>query len=232
MNRLMVGPDYENLRDNLTTIDHGQTMRFETEAVGEPLLAVSSGLKLKRFPNCGSAHRAMDALLVLIEQHGFEAGDAAAIDVRAPLNHLNNLMYTDPHDAAQAKFSLEYALALLLVTGNCTLADFEDEAWLRPEIRALYPRIHRHPVDKPEGAFPTEVEVTLRDGRRFSASVSMPAGSIAAPFSEAQLWAKFDGCVGDILTTASASALRNALESLPGLPTVAPLTAPLGGPFE
>jgi 2-methylcitrate dehydratase PrpD len=232
MNRLMVGPDYEVLRDNLTTIDHGQTMRFETEAVGEPLLAVSSGLKLKRFPNCGSAHRSMDALLALIERHGFSADEVAAIDVRAPLSHLNNLMYTDPQDAAQAKFSLEYALAVLLLTGSCALADFEDEAWLRPEIRALYPLVQRHPVDLPEGKFPTEVEVTLTDGRRFAASVSMPAGSIAAPFTEAQLWAKFDGCIADILTTTSATALRNALESLPDLPTVAPLTAPLGGPFE
>src|SRR5690606_18842333 len=60
MNRLMVGPDYEQLRDSLTHIEHGQTLRFETRSVGEPLLILSSGLKNKRFPNCGSAHRAMD----------------------------------------------------------------------------------------------------------------------------------------------------------------------------
>jgi 2-methylcitrate dehydratase PrpD len=232
MNRLMVGPDYEILRDGLTTIDHGQNMRFEVEQVGEPLLAVSSGLKLKRFPNCGSAHRAMDALLALKEEHGFDAEAVAEVNVHAPLSHLNNLMYTDPLDPAQAKFSLEYGLALLLVTGNCTLADFEDEAWLRPEMHALYPRIHRHPVDKPEGEFPTRVEVVLKDGARFEAAVSMPAGSIAAPFTAAQLWAKFDGCTQGLIGTAAANALRNALESLPGLSTVAPLMVPLEGPFE
>jgi len=231
MNRLMVGPDYEALRDTLPTIDHGQTMRFQTEHVGEPLLAVSSGLKLKRFPNCGSAHRAMDALLALKDAQGFGADDVAEVNVRAPLSHLNNLMYTDPQDAAQARFSLEYALAVLLLSGNCTLADFEDEAWLRPEVRALYPRVHRQPVDQPEGLFPTEVEVVLGDGRRFTTSVSMPAGSIAAPFSEAQLWAKFDGCIGGILAPSTASALRNALQLLPKLPGPEPLMTPLGGPF-
>jgi len=232
MNRLMVGPDYEILRDNLASIEHGQTMRFETASVGEPLLAISSGLKLKRFPNCGSAHRAMDGLLALKEAHGFTAGDVETVDVRAPVSHLNNLMYTDPQDAEQAKFSLEYALAVLLLSGNCTLADFEDEAWLRADARALYPRIHRHPVDKPEGEFPTEVEVTLKDGRRFATSVKMPAGSLAAPFTAEQLWAKFDGCIGDLLETKAANALRNALESLPALPTTAPLMAPLEGPFR
>src|SRR5690606_3313783 len=29
MNRLMVGPDYEELRDGLNHIEHGQTLRFE-----------------------------------------------------------------------------------------------------------------------------------------------------------------------------------------------------------
>ncbi|MBO9602119.1 MAG: MmgE/PrpD family protein [Novosphingobium sp.] len=231
LNRLMVGPDYETLRDNLVTIDHGQTMRFETATVGEPLLILSSGLKAKRFPNCGSCHRAMDGLQALIGERGFGAADVAAIDVRAPLSHLNNLMYTDPRDAAQAKFSLEYALAVLLLSGNCTLADFEDEAWMRPEVRALYPLVHRHPVDLPEGAFPTEVEVTLTDGRRFATAVSMPAGSIAAPFTEAQLWGKFDGCVSGVLAADARNALRGALESLPDLATAAPLMAPLKGPF-
>src|SRR4051812_8799582 len=115
MNRLMVGPDYEQLRDTLGHVEHGQTLRFETDRVGDPLLLLSSGLKLKRFPNCGSAHRAMDGLLALRDAHGFAADEVAAIHVRAPLTHLANLMYTDAADALQAKFSLEYALACLLV---------------------------------------------------------------------------------------------------------------------
>jgi 2-methylcitrate dehydratase PrpD len=231
MNRLMVGPDYEALRDGLTHIDHGQTMRFETAHVGEPLLLLSSGLKVKRFPNCGSAHRAMDGLVELREAHGFTAEDVADIHVRAPVSHLNNLMYTDPQDAAQAKFSMEYALAVILLTGNCGLGDFENDGWLDPRIRALYPHIHRHPVDKSEGEFPTEVEVVLTDGRRFETAIRMPVGSIDAPFSRAQYWAKFDGCVAGILAPHVSETLRSALEALPRLETLAPLMAPLKGSF-
>jgi 2-methylcitrate dehydratase PrpD len=227
MNRLMVGPDYEQLRDTLTHIEHGQNLRFETAAVGEPLLLLSSGLKLKRFPNCGSAHRAMDGLAALREAHGFAAGEIDAVHVRAPVSHFNNLMYTDPKDALQAKFSLEYALACLAVTGDCTLADFTDAAAVRPAIRALYPRIRRHPIDKAEGEFPTEVEVVLNDGRRFEAAMAWPVGSLALPFSEAQLWSKFAGCTGPVLPPARAAALRAALEALPDLADIAPLMAPL-----
>jgi len=227
MNRLMVGPDYEQLRDTLTHIEHGQNLRFETAQVGEPLLLLSSGLKQKRFPNCGSAHRAMDGLAALREAHGFAAGDVAAVHVRAPVSHFNNLMYTDPQDALQAKFSLEYALACLAVTGDCTLADFTDAAAMRPEIRALYPRIHRHAVDKAEGEFPTEVEVVLEDGRRFEKAMAWPVGSLALPFTEAQLWAKYDGCTAAVLPGDRAAALRAALARLPELADIAPLMAPL-----
>jgi 2-methylcitrate dehydratase PrpD len=222
INRLMVGPDYEELRDTLGHVEHGQNLRFETANVGEPLLLLSSGLKTKRFPNCGSAHRAMDGLLALRSAHGFAAADVAAIHVRAPVTHLNNLMYTDPKDALQAKFSLEHALACVLVTGNCALADFTDEAILHPDLRAVYPRIHRHPVDQAEGEFPTEVEIVLADGRRFETAVRWPAGSLAAPFTAAQLWAKFDGCAADLPGERS-KVLRAALEALPDLPSIAPL---------
>ena len=227
MNRLMVGPDYEALRDGLTHVEHGQNLRFETESVGDPLLILSSGFRVKRFPNCGSAHRAMDGLLELKARHDFSAGEVEAVHVRAPVTHLNNLMYKAPADALEAKFSLEYGLAVALLTGHCTLGDFTDEAARRPEVRALYPRIHRHPVDKAEGEFPTEVEVMLKDGRRFETAVPMPVGSLAAPFSLDQYWAKLDGCAAGLIGEAERAALRDALSQLPHLHAIGALTAPL-----
>lgn len=231
MNRLMVGPDYEQLRDALTHVEHGQTLRFETERVGEPLLLLSSGLKLKRFPNCGSAHRAMDGLSDLIARHGFTGDTVEAVHVRAPVTHLNNLMYRVPDDGLQAKFSLEYGLVCVLLTGNATLADFTDGAARRPAFAPFYPRIHRHPVDKAEGEFPTEVEVVLKDGRRFETAVPWPAGSLARPFTDAQLWAKFDGCTAGLLAPAELAAVREALADLPQLPRISALAEPLAGKF-
>jgi 2-methylcitrate dehydratase PrpD len=227
MNRLMVGPDYEALRDGVTHVEHGQNLRFETDSVGEPLLILSSGLKVKRFPNCGSAHRAMDGLVELKERHGFTAAEVESIEVRAPVSHLSNLMYTDPQDALQAKFSMEYGLAVALLTGNCALGDFTDEAAMCAEVRALYPLIRRVPVDKAEGEFPTEVEVRLKDGRSFETKVRMPAGSLAAPFTIDQHWAKFEGCTAGMLAAAEAEEIRAALEALPELPDLAPLMRPL-----
>src|SRR5690606_17819660 len=221
MNRLMVGPDLDALRADLTQVEHGQTLRFETASVGEPLLIVSSGLKVKRFPNCGSAHRAMDGLLALKERHGIAGAEIAEVRVSAPASHLANLMYREPRNAAQAKFSLEYALATIALYGRCTLADFEETAVVRDEVRAFFPRVRRDPVDKPEGAFPTRVEVTLGDGTSYRTEVEMPVGSLAAPLSSRQYEAKFNECAAYFIAADELADLKRSLSSLATLKSIA-----------
>lgn len=223
MNRLMVGPDLDELRAGLTHVEHGQTLRFETGHVGEPLLILSSGLKVKRFPNCGSAHRAMDGLLALIDEHGFAAGDIVEVRVSAPASHLANLMYEDPRTPAQARFSLEYALATIALRRRCALADFAEEAVMAPEIRAFYPRVVRVPVNKGEGEFPTRVEVTLSGGSVHRIDVEMPVGSLAAPLSERQYGIKFDECAEGFIPPGELAELKGELRNLPDLPSIAPV---------
>jgi len=223
MNRLMVGPDLEDLRANLSHVEHGQTLRFETECIGEPLLLLSSGLKVKRFPNCGSAHRAMDGLLALREQHGFAAEDIAAVTVSAPASHLANLMYEDPRTPAQAKFSLEYALAMIALHGRCALGDFSEAAVAAPDAHAFFAKVHRNPVDKAEGEFPTRVEVALKDGSTHRIDVEMPVGSLAAPLSARQYATKFDECAADFVTSGTLADLKGNLSKLPDLESIAPV---------
>lgn len=228
MNRLMVGPDYEELRDSLENPEHGQTLCFETDHVGEPLLITEHGFRVKRFANCGAAHRAMDAVLFLRREHGFAAGDVERVDVIAPRVHFNNLMYEAPQDGLESKFSIEYALALCLAQDRIGLADFTDEGVARPDIRALMPRIHRNPVDRLEGVFPTRVRVSLTDGRAFEASRAMPEGSKTMPFATAQYWEKYETCVAGILAPDHAASLRAALERFPELDDIGEMTRWLG----
>ena len=215
--RLMVGPDFEQLRDSLDRIEHGQTMRFETQAVGDPLLILSDGFRVKRFANCGSAHRAMDALLELIETHDLRAEEVERITVSAPASHLANLRYTRPDDPLQAKFSLEFGLAMLLLQRECRLADFAPAMVADERVRALYPRIARVPVDSSEGAFPTRVHVRLRDGREYAATAAVPVGSRTRPFSEDIYWAKFASCLAYAGRDPAAGGLQAALADLEGL---------------
>ena len=225
MNRLMVGPDYEQLRDTIAHIEHGQNLRYELENVGEPLLITEHKFRVKRFPTCGAIHRAMDGVLNLRAEHGFTAADVASVDLYMPRVHFNNVFYTDPQTPLEAKFSAEYAVGCVLARGDCTLADFTPEKILAGDVRSLFPLIHRHPVDKLEGEFPTEVHVTLKNGHKLKEVIAMPLGSKAAPFSREQYWAKFDACCSGILDDAAHAGLRRALEDLPRLADMGELMA-------
>ena len=232
MNHLMVGPDYEHLRDTLTNPDHGHTLTFDTQTIGEPLLITEHAFRVKRFANCGASHRALDGLLILREQHGFGAEDVERVDITLPQVHVNNLMYHDPQDPLQAKFSFEYALSTALLFGDFTLSDFTQEAVMRPSVRALYPRIYLHGVDALEGACPTEVKITLKDGTVYKTVRTMPLGSKAAPFSDEQYWTKFESCAAPYMNTDSLNGLKNALINFTALEEITPMTRYLATPLE
>lgn len=194
MQRLMVGPDLEALRRGLTGEEYGQRLDFPVGEIGAPLLVETYGLKFKRFPNCASVHRPLDGLLELKAAHGFGPDDVTGLHIRAPKHLLANLMYPDPQTPAEAKFSLEYGLAVGLETGDNTLADFTPEAIQRPEIRKLMSLVTSEPVDALEMSFPTEITITLIDGQTLQTAVKMAVGSYAQPLSDDALIRKFHTC--------------------------------------
>ncbi len=200
MGMLMVGPDRDSLREGLKgAAEHGQTLSFKTTDIGTPLAIDAHGLKVKRYPNCGSIHRSLDGLLELKEKHKFTEADVADVRVRAPAAHLANLMYHDPQKPMQARFSMEFAVALGLVNGAATLADYEEGAIFKPEIRAAMQKATLESVDKLESEFPTEVIVTLTTGDVVETRVAMPIGSKANPLTDEQLLRKFRECAKPIL---------------------------------
>lgn len=212
---LMVGADVEDLAEEMRgTAEHGQTVTFGDNDVGTPLHIETYGLKVKRFPNCGSVHRALDGVLALREAHGLTLENTEEIFVRAPESHLRNLMYDQPTNEAEAKFSLEYNLAAGLKSGMVTLADFADDAIARKEVRAFFPNVRKEYVPKMESEFPTEVHIRTRSGDTHSIKVVMPIGSNASPISTPQLFEKFDACLTAAGNPESTKALRTILMSL------------------
>lgn len=215
MGTLMVGQDVESLRASMVgKAEYGQTVTFATEDIGLPLMIEEYGLKVKRFPNCGSVHRSLDGLLELREKHGFSADAVREIYVRAPASHLRNLMYDRPINSMQAKFSLEYSMAVGLLRGEAGLAEYAEDTIMNADIQALLPITRKEYVAKMESEFPTEVKVTLKNGSTLKTSVSMPVGSTAAPLTGMQLIAKFDACTKNYMSAKTQLSIKNMLANL------------------
>ncbi|WND03050.1 MmgE/PrpD family protein [Temperatibacter marinus] len=189
---LMVGLDVDELAEEMKSKDeYGQKSMFLLDDLGAPLIIDEFGVKVKRFPNCGSVHRALDNLLDLMKAHNFSAQSVENIHVRAPVAHLKNIPYDTPKTPLEAKFSLPYGLAVGLNSGHIGLDDFKETALNRPEILKLYSLISYEGVNELESDFPTETSVKLKDGRELVKSRYHAVGSKAYPLKTEEIWKKF-----------------------------------------
>ncbi|MEM7407448.1 MAG: MmgE/PrpD family protein [Pseudomonadota bacterium] len=199
--------------------------------LGTPEALLRFGLLPKLYPCCGSTHKVLDGVLALRETHGFGAADVAAVDTLVGYGNVRNLCYPDPRQEMEARFSMNYCVAVALHAGRVSLSDFTPQAVMRPEVRDLLglTTMRSYPADA-EGSdslkrLPHEVRITLRDGRELHESVATPRGAINVPFTEADKRAKFDDCCASQLSAEALTTLRAQLESPERMADTAALTA-------
>ncbi|OJU36893.1 MAG: hypothetical protein BGN94_04150, partial [Rhizobiales bacterium 68-8] len=184
----------------------------------------ASGIGIKRYPCCGCTHSALDALLALRAEHGFGGGEVEAI--HCTMNGLvpDILVHHRPTTPAQAKFSMEYCLAVAVLDGACGLDQFDGKRVAAGDVQDLLARVTTS-VDPAivyrNGVYPGTVTVTLKDGRRLSRSAEEALGHPDRPLSTADLEQKFVSCATRALgpdRTRAAFAMLAALEDVPALP--------------
>ena len=185
----------------------------------------------KLYPCAHVIHPFLDATRETYARHGPGAPDVEAVvcDVepwQIPIVCEPREEKVTPRSEYQARASLPYCVAALLVDGRVDMQTFTPEAIGRPDVLALAARVvHREaaaartgasPPPEPGGSppepggFATAVEITLRDGRRLRGSVS--AERVAGPEA---VRAKFARTAGRRLPADRAAALAAAVAGLP-----------------
>ena len=174
---------------------------YRPRDIGRPLAIERYGLKAKIHPCCASVHTAVDALIFLKEKFRFDSEHVESIDVLVNRVSYDNLRYADPKTDTEARFSMQWAMALALLQGRLNLADFTPAALKRRDVRAWLPRIrmrHTRPGDehpsKENGREPARTTVLLNDGRRLSRYAQRPKGTLQIPLTAAELQVKFEDC--------------------------------------
>ncbi|MGF6232652.1 2-methylcitrate dehydratase PrpD [Inquilinus ginsengisoli] len=186
-------------------------------AIGAPHVIESEGLMPKRHPCCGSTHNAVDIVLDLRAQHGFAAGEVAAVETLVGVVNQRNLAYPRPEDEMQARFSMQYCVALALLKDRLELSDFTAAAVGAKPARELLPRIAMtsHPPEDERGRpLPHRVTIRLADGRVLSGERGEAKGTIADPFDDFDRRAKFADCCRGTLDTSEADRLHDRLDRL------------------
>jgi 2-methylcitrate dehydratase PrpD len=181
-----------------------------------PLDILDPGVGIKQYPCCASTHSAIDAMLLLREQHGLRPEGVAKID---SVTHARALAHTNrphPQSTLDAKFSVQYCVARALMHGEVNFGHFEGSAYRDADALALLDRIEARPHDfQPRGMdehYECHMHVTTTDGKRFTARVEQPLRGPRNLAPPDRLEAKFRDC--------AARALRPE--------TIAPLYATIG----
>ncbi|MBL6455314.1 MmgE/PrpD family protein [Belnapia sp. T6] len=172
---------------------------------------------------CGHIFAALDAVDDLQREHGFGAGDVAAIHVGGYGPTKTVCDRPEARTEQECRFSTQYCMGALLVLGGVRLAAFAPENLSNPAIRAIMPRVTVELDPELANAYPGQraarVRVTLRDGRVLDRFQPTRKGDPDAPLSDADLSAKFSELVAPVLGAGPASALLEALwhgDAVPG----------------
>jgi 2-methylcitrate dehydratase PrpD len=157
-------------------------------------------LTFKPYP-CGSiAQPYMDCALRLRDTHGVRPEQIVSVSCRTAQGPVPRLWepLADKHHPVNgyaAKFSLPYLLAVMLVKGRASLAEFADDAVADTRVLEVAGKVGYEldpSIDYPR-QFVGHVAVGLRDGRRLEESQDHPRGGPDFPMSREEIEAKFRG---------------------------------------
>jgi 2-methylcitrate dehydratase PrpD len=200
--------------------------------LGDPWTFLAPGISIKPHPSGSLTHPAMGAFLDLVLAHDLHPADVRRIRIGSNRHMPNALIHHRPTNELEAKFSMEFCMAILLLERRAGLAEFTDEVVRRPDVQALIERVtfEADPAAD-EGGFremTSLIEVELTDGQVLRARAEFAKGSPSNPMSDEELTAKFLACLD--WAGIAAGAGREVAERVLALekePAVRDLIAPL-----
>jgi 2-methylcitrate dehydratase PrpD len=140
----------------------------------------------------------MAVMMEMIMLHGIRPKDVKRVAVGTNHNMPNALIHHKPVNELQAKFSMEFCMAILILERKAGLEQFTDEVVNRPDVQALLQRVDFGVNAEAEAAgfdkMTTIVEVELDDGTAVKGAADFGKGSPANPMSDDELKEKFRQC--------------------------------------
>jgi 2-methylcitrate dehydratase PrpD len=145
-------------------------------------------VSFKPWPACRHAHPAIDALRELLGAQPASPQSILKVEVFTYADALRFCDKPNPMDEAQARFSIQHALAALLLWGEPQASHYSAETLKDPALSALRAIISVHSSAEFEDLYPAQygarVVISWRDGRREESVLFDTLGDPARPMSQ------------------------------------------------
>jgi 2-methylcitrate dehydratase PrpD len=166
--------------------------------LGKPWSFAFPGVSIKPHPSGSLTHPGMGLMLDLIRQHDIKPAQVVKVKVGTNRHMPNALIHHRPKNELQAKFSMEFCMAILLLERKAGLAEFTDKVVNRADVRKMIEKVEFgvHPEAEAAGyeKMTTIIDIELKDGRKISGRADFGKGSPANPMSDGELANKFHEC--------------------------------------
>ena len=166
--------------------------------LGKPWTFSKPGISIKPHP-CGSlTHPGMTKMLELINKYDIKPEQVVKVDVGTNHNMQNALIHHRPKNEFQAKFSMEYSMAILLIEKRAYIPEYQDKRINKPDVQAMLKKINFYKNQKAEAAgydkMTTIIDIYLKNGKKISGRGDFGKGSPAIPMTYDEVADKFMGC--------------------------------------
>jgi 2-methylcitrate dehydratase PrpD len=166
--------------------------------LGDPWTFHCPGVSIKPHPSGSLTHPGMAVMMDLIRKHDIRPERVKRVAVGTNHNMPNALIHHKPKNELQAKFSMEFCMAILLLERKGGLEQFTDAVVNRPDVQAMIRKVDFgvHPEAEAAGfdKMATIIEVELDDGKVLEGRADFGKGSPANPMSDEELAEKFRQC--------------------------------------
>jgi 2-methylcitrate dehydratase PrpD len=166
--------------------------------LGNPWTFALPGISIKPHPSGSLTHPGMGLMLRLIRKHDIKPAQVLKVKVGTNRHMPNALIHHRPKNELQAKFSMEFCMAILLLERKAGLAEFTDAVVNRPDVQKMVSKVEFgvHPEAEAAGyeKMTTIIDIELADGRKISGRADFGKGSPANPMSDDELADKFREC--------------------------------------
>jgi 2-methylcitrate dehydratase PrpD len=198
---------------------------------GKPWTFASPGVSLKPYPSGSLTHPAMTELARLIAVDDIRTAQVEKVDIGANHNMTTTLLHHQPKTGLEAKFSMEFCLAILLLERKAGLGQFSDKVVQRPDVQELIRKINFYVDPEAESAgydkMTSILRIHLQGGKTITGRADFAKGSPANPMSFDETAAKFLGCAEFAewpkAKTEKIIAFTKALEVAPNMSELSPL---------
>ncbi len=155
-------------------------------------------ITIKPYPSCQLMHVTLDAVAAALE--GARIDPASIVEIVADV-HPDSAdivcepaeVKINPRSSYDAKFSLPWSTAALLIDGSIGIDTYSASSIARPDVAALAARVRTEVVaaDAVAADAPGRVSILLADGRELAGRVARSFGGPDFPLSDAALMNKF-----------------------------------------